>query len=92
MPLDNRQRLAVLSDILRSHQLECCGTASEYEQADRITQLILNDSEIQQDLRDALSGIQQYTSQGTVHNQPEQHILQNQTHITEWLQTLDHFQ
>ncbi|HEX7065813.1 MAG TPA: YtzH-like family protein [Bacillales bacterium] len=89
MPLDVHQRLRILSDILRSHQLDCCGTVSEYEQAGRLAQTLLNESGFQEDIRNTFSSIQQYTEKGARHNNPEQYILENHTHLDEWVQELD---
>ncbi|HET7521886.1 MAG TPA: YtzH-like family protein [Bacillales bacterium] len=91
MTLGPHHRLAVLSDILRSHQLDCCGTASEYEQAGRIAQTLINDTDIPEEMREALTGIEQYTAQGAKHERPEQYILENQTYLNEWIHTLDRF-
>lgn len=90
MPLDVHQRLRILSDILRSHQLDCCGTVSEYEQAGRIAQTLLNEDNFQEDIRNTFSSIQAYTEKGARHNSSEQHILENQTYLGEWVQALDH--
>ncbi|HET7579869.1 MAG TPA: YtzH-like family protein [Bacillales bacterium] len=91
MTLDAQQRLSILSDILRSHLYDCCGTTSEYEQAGRIARTLLDEGVPREEMRDALSSIQHYTDQGIHHTNPEQYILENQTHLNGWVSLLDHY-
>lgn len=88
MPLNNDHRLSVLSDILRSHQRDCCGTISEYEQAGRLVRLLMNDTTLPEEIQTTLGDIEQYSARGARHNWPEQHILEHQTFFDEWLQVL----
>lgn len=91
MTIDTYQRVTLLSDILRSHQLDGTGTASEYEQAGRIAKTLLDDVSVDGEIRRTLSNIQQYTSAGAQHSSPDQHILDNQNLLDEWVQSLDQF-
>lgn len=90
MTIDTYQRLTLLSDILRSHQLDGTGTVSEYEQAGRIARALLDEGNVE-DLHDILLSIQEYTSTGAEQSDAQQYILNNQSQLDQWVQSLDQF-
>lgn len=88
MPLNEQNQLAIISDILQNHQLECYGTVSECQQIQRVIQSLIAKQDINHPMKQTLYDIYEYGQQGKNTKDLEAHILTNQEQINHWLATL----
>jgi hypothetical protein len=89
LPLNQNHQLQLLSDILRNHSYDSCGTNSECEQLHRLANTLLQNSSLEQTTRDALQSISEYGKVGSTHDQLTNHIDLNQSYINTWVESLD---
>ncbi|WP_349408204.1 YtzH-like family protein [Pseudalkalibacillus sp. SCS-8] len=90
MPLQVTDQLSLLMDILRSHQLDQCGSSSECAQIERLTNSLLQNPQTPLELRETLTSIQSYSKSGVQSLALDQHITGYQNELTQWMSVLEH--
>ncbi|WP_408007271.1 YtzH-like family protein [Pseudalkalibacillus sp. A8] len=90
MPLQVNDQISLLADILRSHQLDQCGSDSECQQLERLTNSLLQNPQTPIELRDTLMAIQTYSQNGGQAQSLEQHIIQSNGDLNQWMNLIDH--
>ncbi|MBD1380181.1 YtzH-like family protein [Metabacillus arenae] len=91
MPLDYHHQVALLKDILSDHQTDCCGTIAECEQLERVIKSLMTNSNIDQNLKNILQQIYQYSQSGVNSSGLNQHIQSSQQNLTQWIHEIDTF-
>ncbi|WLD92420.1 YtzH-like family protein [Alkalihalobacillus sp. AL-G] len=89
MPLQTKDQLTLLADILRTHQLDQCGSQSECQQLERLTNSLLQNPSTPPELRETLSSIHTYSQQGNQAGSINGHIQGHQGHLMQWMTTLN---
>jgi hypothetical protein len=89
MPLKYNDQLQLLSDILRNHSYDNCGTSSECQQLHRLANMLMQDSNLDPATRDVLQNISDYGMTGSNHEQLTDHITSNHNYISTWIDSLN---
>ncbi|MGM7702428.1 YtzH-like family protein [Pseudalkalibacillus sp. Hm43] len=89
MPLQVTDQLSLLMDILRSHQLDQCGSSSECQQIERLTNSLLQNPQTPLELRETLTSIQAYSRTGSTSPSVDQHVVGYHNELTQWMSVLD---
>jgi hypothetical protein len=89
MPLNYNDQVQLLSDILRNHTYDNCGTSSECQQLHRLANTLLQNPNIDSATREALQNIRDYGMTGSTHEQLSDHISSNSTYINTWIDSLN---
>jgi hypothetical protein len=89
MPLQVTDQLSLLMDILRSHQLDQCGSTSECEQMERLTNSLLQNPQTPLEIRDTLTSIQSYSRTGSASVSVDQHVVGYKNELNQWMSSLD---
>ncbi len=89
MPLQVNDQISLLADILRSHQLDQCGSNSECQQLERLTNSLLQNPQTPLELRDTLMAIQTYGQNGGQAESLEHHINQSNGDLNQWMSVID---
>ncbi|MCF6138328.1 YtzH-like family protein [Pseudalkalibacillus berkeleyi] len=90
MPLQVTDQLSLLMDILRSHQLDQCGSNSECAQIQRLTNSLLQNPQTPLELRETLTSIQTYSQGGNSAPSVDQHVMGYQNELNQWMNVLEH--
>jgi hypothetical protein len=87
MPINTKDQLTILNDILQNQLDDCCGTVSECQQIQRLIQSILAKTDSMQ-LSTALQDIYQYSQ--TAVNSPDLdgYVSNNQHQLSSWIDTV----
>ena len=88
MTISKENHITLLKDILSTHCQDCCGSSSQYEQASRIVDNLLVEFGQDEDITKVLSNIQNYCKKGSQLSYHTDHINENQTALSEWVQNL----
>lgn len=91
MPLSDQDQVTLLKDILTDHQTDCCGSVSECEQLDRLVSSLIDNSNINQNVKSILKKIQTYSQSGIHAANLNQHIEASQQSISSWVNDIDEF-
>lgn len=91
MPLSHEDQINLLKDILNDHQIDCCGSVSELEQLERLVKSLLNNRELNHEIKDLLEQIYSYSQNGKNSPDLSQHIEAYQPQLNEWVETIDQF-
>ncbi|AZB43988.1 hypothetical protein CEF21_17620 [Bacillus sp. FJAT-42376] len=91
MPLDYHHQVTLLRDILSEHQADCCGTAAECEQIERLIKSLMVNAEVNQNVKNVLQNIYDYSHKGLSAPELNQHITSQQQNLTQWIQDIDSF-
>lgn len=89
MPLNEQDQLSLLQDILKNHQVDCCGTVSECEQLERIIQSLNNNQQINQQVKDILIDVFSYSQQGQNADNINDYINNHKEDISQWIDNLN---
>lgn len=89
MPLNEQDQLSLLQDILKNHQVDCCGTVSECEQLERIIQSLNNNQQINQQVKDILIDVYSYSQQGQNTDNINDYINNHREDISQWIDNLN---
>jgi hypothetical protein len=89
MPLTSNDQITVLADILRNHSYDQCGTPAECAQIQRLSHALLQNQNLDQNLKAALQHIQHYGQTGAAHQQINEHIGANQSSIQQWVAAIN---
>ncbi|MDF2557116.1 MAG: hypothetical protein K0R71_944 [Bacillales bacterium] len=88
MTISKENHITLLKDILSTHCQDCSGSSSQYAQASRIVDNLLVEFGQEEDIKKVLSEIQNYCKQGTQLSYHTDHINENQTAISKWVEHL----
>lgn len=91
MPLSDQDQVNLLKDILTNQQTDCCGSVSECEQLERLVESLMNNSNINQDVKAVLKQIQTYSQNGIHAANLNQHIETNQQSLSAWVNDINQY-
>ncbi|PYZ97153.1 hypothetical protein CR205_00690 [Alteribacter lacisalsi] len=86
MPMTYHHQLQLLVDILKNQDTEHFGSRDEYAQVERLAVSLLNNQEVQEDLRELLTAIQQYSHNHQTEGIME--VLENES-LDQWVQGIE---
>jgi hypothetical protein len=89
MPLNHQDQVTLLKDILSNHQTDCCGSVSECEQLERLVKSLLVNTEVNQNVKNILQEVYQYSQYGAGTADLDEHILTNQSNLSEWVSNIN---
>ncbi|OEH91774.1 YtzH-like family protein [Bacillus solimangrovi] len=88
MPLTTQHQMNILSDILNNHLTDQSGSVSECRQLQRLIQSLIAKEETTAQVKDLLYEIYDYSQKGANIKNLTQHIQDNQSSITQWVDEL----
>lgn len=91
MPLSHQDQVTLLKDILTNHQTDCSGSVSECEQLERLVKSLMVNTQVDQNVKNILQEVYQYSQHGVGTADLDQHILSNQDNLSEWVTNIDQF-
>ncbi|WLR41149.1 YtzH-like family protein [Bacillus carboniphilus] len=91
MPINHEHQISILKDILAEHQLDCCGTVSEYEQMERLIKSLLANNHLQPNVKQSLESIYNYSQKGKNSSDQTIHIQNHQEQIGQWISEINSF-
>ncbi|WP_040207592.1 YtzH-like family protein [Neobacillus jeddahensis] len=91
MPLSHGDQVTLLKDILNNHQTDCCGSVSECEQLERLVKSLMVNTEIDQNVKNILQEVYQYSQYGSQTADLDQHISSNQENLSQWVSDIGQF-
>lgn len=91
MPLNHQDQVTLLRDILTNHQTDCCGSVSECEQLERLVKSLMVNTQIDQNVKNILQEVYDYSQKGAQTADLDQHILSNQENLSDWVSNIDQF-
>jgi YtzH-like protein len=91
MPIQYRDQVSLLKDILSEHQSECCGTVAECEQLERVIKSLIVNSNTDQQVKGILEDIFTYSQAGKNSTSLNQHIESHQEQLSKWIQDIDSY-
>jgi len=91
MPLNHQDQVTLLRDILTNHQTDCCGSVAECEQLERLVKSLMVNTQVDQNVKSILQEVYQYSQNGVGTADLDQHILSNQSNLSEWVTNIDQF-
>lgn len=92
MPLTHEHQLAILADILTNHSTDCTGTTSECEQVQRLAKLLKQNHVIAPEIKQVLDQIEEYSTTGAQQADLLNHIETHQPNLSQWVDTINHYQ
>lgn len=92
MPIQFHDQLTLLTDILQSQQLECCGTLSECEQLERITQTMLAQPHVNSEIEKTLLEVYAYSQGGQRHENINDYVSEHKEYLSSWINDLQNRQ
>lgn len=91
MPLNEVDQINLLKDILSNHQLDCCGSISEYEQLERLVKSLMVNEKVHTDALNVLEQIYTYSQNGIQAKNSDEHIESHQEQLSAWVSDMDQF-
>ncbi|MEW9051919.1 MAG: YtzH-like family protein [Neobacillus sp.] len=91
MPLSHQDQVTLLKDILNNHQTDCCGSVAECEQLERLVKSLMVNSQVDQNVKNILQEVYNYSQHGAYSADLDQHIQSNQDHLSQWVHDIDSF-
>jgi len=91
MPLSHGDQVTLLKDILNNHQTDCCGSVAECEQLERLVKSLMVNTQIDQNVKNVLQEVYQYSQHGVGTSDLDQHITSNQANLSNWVSDIDQF-
>jgi len=91
MPLSHEHQISLLKDILNNQQTDCCGSVAEYEQVERLVKSLMVNMNINDDVKNVLTEIYNYSHTGLSSKDLETHITSHQDNLTQWVEGIDQF-
>ncbi|WP_062354889.1 YtzH-like family protein [Bacillus kwashiorkori] len=88
MPIDHTHQLTLLKDILQNQQTDCCGAVSEYQQIERLVKSLMVNENIDQNVKAVLQEIYNYGQGGQYTNNIDNHIVENQNNLSQWVNSI----
>jgi len=91
MPLGHSDQVTLLKDILTNHQTDCCGSVAECEQLERLVKSLMVNTQVDQNVKNILQEVYQYSQHGAQTADLDQHILSNQENLSQWVSDIGQF-
>jgi hypothetical protein len=91
MPLSHGDQVTLLTDILNNHQTDCCGSVAECEQLERLVKSLMVNTQIDQNVKNILQEVYQYSQHGAQTADLDRHILSNQENLSQWVSDIGQF-
>lgn len=91
MPLSHGDQVTLLKDILNNHQSDCCGSVAECEQLERLVKSLMVNTQVDQNVKNILQEVYQYSQNGAQTADLDHHILSNQNNLSQWVNDIDQF-
>lgn len=91
MPLSYQDQVTLLKDILSEHQSDCCGSVSECEQLERLVKSLMVNAQVDQNIKNILQEVYDYSQGGAQTADLDQHIHSNQQNLANWITSIDQF-
>lgn len=91
MPLSHQDQVTLLTDILNNHQTDCCGSVAECEQLERLVKSLMVNAQVDQNVKNILQEIYYYSQHGAQTADLDQHILNNQGNLSQWVNDIGQF-
>lgn len=91
MPLSHENQISLLKDILNNQQTDCCGSVAEYEQVERLVKSLMVNMNINNNIKNVLTEIYDYSKTGISSNNFKAHITSNQDNLTQWVEEIDSY-
>jgi YtzH-like protein len=91
MPLSHQDQVTLLKDILNNHQTDCCGSVAECEQLERLVKSLMVNEQVDQNVKNILLEVYEYSQHGAGTADLDQHILSNQENLSDWVSNIDQF-
>ncbi|MFN2747597.1 MULTISPECIES: YtzH-like family protein [Bacillus] len=88
MGLNRENQIHLLKDILSDHQADCSGTVAECEQVERIIKSLMANTNLDGNLKGVLEDIYLYSQRGRSSNSLNDHILEHQDRLTQWVEEI----
>ncbi len=89
LPIQYQDQVNLLKDILSDHQSECCGTVAECEQLERVIKSLMVHSNTNQQSKELLEDIYNYSQTGKYSASLDQHIESHQNQLSQWINDID---
>jgi len=89
MPLSHQDQMTLLKDILSNHQTDCCGSIAECEQVERLVKSLLVNPSINDQIKPILEQVYYYSQNGINTQNLDDHILSNQTNLSQWVEDME---
>jgi hypothetical protein len=89
MPLNHNDQLHIMRDLLQDHYKDCTGSPSECAQIERLAVHLLQNSEIHEEVRNILTGINEYSHTGFSHQHLDGHIQNHLPSLESWINTIE---
>lgn len=91
LPLSQNHHWMLVKDILNNHQEDCCGSQSECEQLERTVKSLMIQSGLDENTKNVLDEIYQYSQSGIHAANLESHIEAHQQQLSGWVQDIDQY-
>lgn len=91
MPLSHHDQITLLKDILSNHQTDCRGSVAECEQLERLVKSLLVNPSINNNIRPILEQVYSYSQNGINTQNLDDHILSNQSNLSQWVQDMNSY-
>lgn len=88
MPLNEQHQLTILQDILKNHQVDCCGTVSECQQLERLIQSLIGNQQVDEQMKNTLMDVYNYSLHAQNSKNMDDHINQHQDELSMWIDDL----
>lgn len=91
MPLSHQDQVTLLTDILNNHQTDCCGSVAECEQLERLIKSLMINTQVDQNVKNILQEVYNYSQHGAQTADLDQHIMNNQENLSQWVNDIGQF-
>ncbi|MGG5252568.1 YtzH-like family protein [Neobacillus sp. SM06] len=91
MPLRYQDQVTLLKDILSNHQTDCCGSVAECEQLERLVKSLMVNGQVDENTKNILQEVYQYSQNGAYSADLNEHIQSNQENLANWVNTIGSF-
>ncbi|EIJ79307.1 hypothetical protein PB1_17159 [Bacillus methanolicus PB1] len=89
MPLSHQDQVNLLTDILSNHQLDCCGSVSECEQLERLVKSLMDNNNVNENIKTVLQEIYEYSRHGIQSSDLDRYIESNQERLAQWVNNMN---
>lgn len=91
LPITHEHQLNLLKDILNNHQIDCCGSVSEYEQLERLITSLKTNANVDQNILPILEEIHRYSEKGIQSSNLDSHIISFQNQLSQWVNDINSY-
>ncbi|WP_071460428.1 YtzH-like family protein [Bacillus massilinigeriensis] len=88
MPLDHKDQINLMKDILTNQQSDCCGSVSECEQLERLIKSLMISNNIHDNVKPVLEEIYSYSQNGKYSSDLDEHITAHQERLSQWVEDI----